>query len=56
MPLESVSGSIGTTKSGKYTEVRALVGLGVERGAGAHVVRDVGDRDHRRKPLPRGSA
>ena len=45
MPLDSVSGSIGTTKPGKYTEVARLVASSSSGVPGSHVVRDVGDRD-----------
>ena len=43
--FEMRSGSIGTTRSGKYTRIAALQGFLVELGSRLHVIGDVGDRD-----------
>ena len=39
------SGSIGTTRSGKYTELPRVKSITVQRRARPHIKRDVGNRD-----------
>ena len=45
MPVASSDGNMWTARSGKYTDVAALVAFLIERAALGHVMRDVGDVD-----------
>ena len=56
MPLDSVSGSIGTTKPGKYTEVARSCASSSSGVPGTHVMRDVGDRDDQAEAVAVGFA
>ena len=53
-PFDSTSGSIGTTRSGKYTDVPRRYGFLVQRCAHLHVVGNVGDR-HEQSPAISGA-